>query len=333
MSRHSLITLVVVMTVLIAPGCQWVQDLRPPPPPSPTVKAPEGARVYVIDRDTRVMALSIDDNFKVAAQFPVEQGAGYVAVSPDNLLLYATAREKDYLRVFQTSGEPVGRIQTGKGPSGLGVTRDGGTALVADRSDNTISILDLKARRRIKAIPTGKRPTVLALAPDDSRFYVLLHEENEVVAYDTKTGTELARRKVLVPSGLAVDPEGKYVYVTSYDASEVFVLEPEKLAEVARVKVADGPFEVVATRDGFVYTGCVEDNSIVQFKRGNWSAEAKATPIGARPYGMGPSPDEKTLFVALEGDARLAVRSLPDLQEKVAPLELGIVPVDVFTGR
>lgn len=322
---------------LAGASCTYIQELeqkhlQPPPPPSPTVSAPVGPRVYVTDKNSRVLAVKTADN-KIAEQYPVELGAGYVAVSPDNLTLYATARAKDYLRIFQTTGAPLGRIATGKEPVGLELTRDGKTAFVANKGDNTISVLDLKTRKSVKTIPTGQEPLIVALSPNNKRLYVLAHKDNEVIAYDAHTHAEIGRAKIGVDGyGLAVDPGGKYVYASSFGTNEVIVLDAANLTEVAHVKVGDGPYEVLATRDGTIYVGCVEDNSVVAFKRDVWD-DVKATPVGARPYGLALSPDEHQLYVALEGDARVSVRALPTLDEK-AKLDIGngLVPIDVFTG-
>lgn len=323
--------LMAILILLSASGCHWLQP--PPTALTPLPSAPQGARVYVTDHEGHVVALRVDDN-TVAEKFPVEQGAGCIVVSPDDLYVYATAKEKDYVRVFHTDGQPLPRIKTDKKPYGLALTRDGRQAIVTHPDANSITVLDLKPHgKQTRRFASGRKPMNVAMSPDDKRFFVLLHDDNAVAAYNSKTGKEIARATVGVdPFGMTVDPGGKYVYATSFDTNELIVLDAGKLTEVARVHIGEGPYSVVATRDGNVYVGCVEDGTVARIARDDWKADPRSTRVGNRPYGMATSPDEKTLYVALEGDARVTVRSLPDLDEKTL-LDLNIMPVGVFSGR
>ena len=327
-------SLLLLVVALFSVGCQWLPKIpvQPSPTPSAAPTQPVVGRIYVTDRDSRVLAIRTDQDL-VAERFPVEDGAGGVATSPDGLFLYATAKTKDYLRIFQTSGALVGRLGTGKEPAGIDISRDGSRLYVANKGDDTISVLDPRHRKSLKTIPTGHQPMAVAVSNNGKMLYVLAHADNEVLAYDASSGKEKARATVPTgPFSLALDPKGKYLYVSSFDANQVSVLDTSTLAEVAVVKVGDGAYDLVASRDGQIYVSCVEEGAVVQFPYEDWSSEPKATPVGSRPYGLALSADESQLFVALEGDSRLAVLSLPGLQNKTS-LDLGVIPVDVFNGR
>lgn len=318
---------------LFATGCQWLQTLplQPQAPASPAATRPAGGRVYVTDKDSRVVAIRADQG-AVAEQFPVEDGAGGVVVSPDGLNLYASAKTKDYLRIFHTTGSPEGRIATGKEPAGLAMASDGSRIYVANKGSDTVSVIDPVQRKPLKAISTGKQPQAVALSPDGKTVYVLASGDNAIVAYDAQNGKETARAAVASGTfGLAIDPQNKYVYVTSFDTNEVAVHDVASLAQIARVPVGDGAYDVVAAKSGQIYVSCVEEGAVVSFQRDAWKREPQATPVGARPCGLALSADEKEMFVALEGDARLAIVELPSLKVKAA-LDLGVIPVDVFCG-
>lgn len=333
MSRFSFFILTI--GCLLSNGCQWVPalPLQPPTPSAaPTVTRPAGGRIYVTDKDSRVVGIRTDQN-TVAEQFPVEEGAGGVVVSPDDTLLYASARTKDYVRIFQTNGTPVGRIPTGKEPAGLAMASDGSRIYVANKASASISVIDPAQRKQIDLLRTGPEPVTVALSPDSATLYVLTHGDSQVTAYDCSSGKQKGQLKVpMDPFGVAVDPSGKYVYVTSFAANEVWVLDAASLNRVAVVAVGDGAYDVVASKDGQVHVSCVEDGSVVTFQRDAWKGEPHATPVGARPTGLALSPDQKALYIALEGDARIAVHDIPTLHAH-PPLDLGVIPIGVFCGR
>jgi len=333
MSRFPLLVLSLLMA-LGSSGCQWLQQSMAPPSPAPTGERParpEGPRVYVSDKDSYVVAIRTSDDTP-AEKFPVEHGAGGVALSPDGLYLYASAKTQDYVRVFQTTGIPVGRLNTGREPAGMVMSRDGKRLYVANKGSDSVTVLDLESRKTVVTFPSGHQPALVALSCDEKRLYVLAHKDNLVIACAPDSGQEAARAQVPPGAfGLAVDPGGRFLYVSSFDGNDVSVLDATTLALVSTVKVGDGAYDVVAAESGKVYVACVEDSSVVTFSRDDLSAEPLATPVGARPYGLALSPDQSKLYIALEGDNKLGIRSLPGLEEKPA-LDLGVTPVDVFTG-
>ncbi len=318
-------------------GCAWVRSLMSVPVPvvSPAGIVTVGPRVYVTDASRGVIALSCKRTGAQACgpQFVVEGGAGAVGVSPDNRLLYATADKMTYVRVYGTDGTPRGRIETGKGPSAMVLTAGGKHAYVVNRGDDTLGELDLVARKQVRSAPAGKDPISVCLSCDGRRVYVLLHRDHRVVAYNAASLQQVGEASVGVdPFGMAVDPGGKFLYVTSFDSNRVDVLDSDTLKLVTEVRTDDGPYQVIATRGGEIYVTCMLDGSVVSFKRGEWGKDARRTKVGIRPYGLAASPDGSLLYVALEGERRVKVLSLPDMVERDT-VDVGMAPVGLFSGR
>jgi len=324
-SRFSILLLAVAL--LGCCGCQYVQELQAPTP-SPPAAAPVGPRMYVTDREKGAFAISTADGGDAVA-FPVAGGAGEVAVTPDRLTVYATSGVGNDLMIFTTSGEVQGRIPTGKNPFGLALSANGKVAYVANQDGNDISVIDLVARKELSRIPTGKKPYDLALSPDGSRLWVTLHEDGQVAAIDTAASRELKR----VPVGISpyrMSTDGTNLYVAAFDNDEVVVLSAGDLSPVARVKTPEGPYATTVARDGRVFVSSIEAGTVSVFHRDDW-ANVQSFEVGPRPYGLALSPDETKLYVALEGDARVSVRS-PETLDELQSITLGASPAEVLAG-
>lgn len=310
-------------------GCQYVQELQAPAP-SPTAVAPLGPRMYVTDREKGAFAVSTSGGGDPVL-FPVAGGAGEVAVASDRLTVYATSPTADHLMIFTANGEPQGRISVGKNPFGLVLSPDGKLAYVANQDSNDISVIDLASRKEKARIPTGKKPYDLALSPDGSRLWVTLHEDGQVAAIDTAAGKEVKR----VPVGISLyrlcaDSEGVNLYVAAFDNDEVVVLSGADLSTVAHVKTDEGPYAVACGKDGRIFATNIEGGTVSVFHRDDWT-KVQSFEVGPRPYGIALSPDGGQLYVALEGDSRVSVRS-PETLEELQSVTLGTSPAEVYAG-
>lgn len=183
-----------------------------------------------------------------------------LAVTPDNRLALV-ANSLDWvpdgkrwkgtpgnkLTVIDLTAAPPRAIATlaiGREPSGMAINRAGDLALVADRGDNSISVLAIKGKTVTladtlalseQAIP-GLGATSIAIAPDGKHALVTLSRANRV--------------ELLAIEGAKVSDTG-YGMATGIDPFNVQITPDGKLALVANrgVGESDGQVDTIAVID------------------------------------------------------------------------------------
>ncbi len=86
---------------------------------------------------------------------------------------------------------------------------------VANRSSNTVSVIDPATNAVVTTVAVGTQPTAVAVSPDGTRVYVANSGSNSVSVIDAATATVVATVAVgTQPVALAVSPDGTRAYVT-----------------------------------------------------------------------------------------------------------------------
>ncbi len=136
---------------------------------------PEGSLIYVVNRggnDVAVVDVRSPQVPVLHARIPVGKAPEGIALMPDRSKLYVTNSESDAVSVLQVEPGPnflslVATIPVGKEPSGIAITKPGSIVnqpfvYVANRGDNTISVISTVSDQVIATIPVGKSPTGVA---------------------------------------------------------------------------------------------------------------------------------------------------------------------------
>jgi YVTN family beta-propeller protein len=138
-----------------------------------------------------------------------------VKLSPDGKLYYVADMGRG--GVWEVTGSPFRArkfIRTGAGTHGLYVSRDATRLYITNRAEGSISVLDLRTRRRVAKwrIPGGGSPDMGNVSADGRVLWVSGRWNGVVYAIDTRTGR--LRAKIPVgssPHGLCVWPQpGRY---------------------------------------------------------------------------------------------------------------------------
>ncbi|WP_405692562.1 IPT/TIG domain-containing protein [Streptomyces sp. NBC_00057] len=155
-------------------------------------------------------------------------------------------------------------IPVGGNPLGVALTPGGTRAYVANRSSNTVSVIDTATNTVTATIPTGAGPTLVAIAPDGAHVYVSVADAALLSVIDTATNTVTASVAVGAgATGVSVTPDGARVYVANQNASTVSVIDTATNTVIATIAVGNGPTGVTVTPDGaHVYVGNLASNTI-----------------------------------------------------------------------
>lgn len=146
-------------------------------------------------------------------------------------------------------GEPI-RFPAGGYPSGLALTADGSTLLVALELGGALAILDTATGEETTRLDFGggTNPYAIALSADESRAYVSLWAESAVAIVDLDdpaapelVGTIPTGKN---PEGMLVTPDGARLLVVNADSDTMSVvdLSREEVVETVRLGQVDAPF-------------------------------------------------------------------------------------------
>ena len=155
---------------------------------------------------------------------------------------------------------------------------------VTNEFSGDLSIVDGVSGKVVGTYPLGKRPRGIKLSPDGRRLYVAL--SGSPVA---PPGTDESK---LPPPDHSADGIG------------MFDLASHKLVGVIR-GVAN-PEQLVVSRAGLIYAGSEAAGAVIILDPQPKTAVG-SIPVGDEPEGVALSPDERFLYVTVEGDNQVAV--------------------------
>ena len=204
-----------------------------------------------------------------------------VAITPDESLGLVTAAMKidpndatkqipdNRLSVIDLKASPpavIATVETGKGPAGLSINRQGTLALVANRAEGTVSVFSItgKAVKNAGMVKIGDDKTGLshvAISPDGKTALVTRQGDN-MVSVLTIDGikVELTKRDLTVgtrPYGLAISADGTVAVVANIgrgsgdnDTVSVIDMTAKPVRTVDTITVGQTPEGLNLSSDG-----------------------------------------------------------------------------------
>jgi len=164
--------------------------------------------------------------------------------------------------------QQIATVELGKQPSGMAINRAGTLALVANRADDTVSVLSINGKE-VKVVdtvsvsaaapgaatPTKEQPSAVAITPDGRRALVakFLAHKVAVLAIDGQKVTygKYDMATGLYPYNVAVTPDGKLAIAGNnggagssdgqVDTAAIIDLEADPPRVIDQVVVGDGP--------------------------------------------------------------------------------------------
>lgn len=204
-----------------------------------------------------------------------------VAISPDESLALVTAAMKidpndatkqipdNRLSVLDLKASPpavVATIETGKGPAGLSINRQGTLALVANRAEGTVSVLTISGKevKNVATVKIGDDKTGVshvAISPDGKTALVTRDGDNMVSVLNIDgSKVELAKRDLTVglrPYGLAISADGSVAVVANIgrgsgdnDTISVIDMTAKPVRTIETLTVGQTPEGINVSPDG-----------------------------------------------------------------------------------
>ena len=240
----------------------------------------------------------------------------------------------------------IATVELGKQPSGLAINKAGTMALVANRADDTVSVLSISGKE-VKVVDTvsvsaganKEQVSSVAIAPDGKRALVAKFAANKVALLNID-GTKVTYSKYDMPTGLwpynvAITPNGKLAIAGNnggsgssdgqIDTAAIIDMQADPPRVIDQVVVGDGPeglamsptgayaVEVILNgsnmpRDKFFYhpRSCV---SLLKID-GKKVRKVSQTDVGGLAEGAAFSPDGKYLYVGNFLDSDITILRL-----------------------
>lgn len=224
---------------------------------------PSGATVYVAGggRDV-VRVLNWDAAAQAASEVTAWNVFGYptgLRVSANGDVLYATLLHRHALVALDTAtGAEITRYTTQAAPYAVELDAGETRAYVSNWSTDTVSVIDLVAGRTLRHVTVGKNPTGIAVAPDGTRIYVAVADEDRIAILN-RDGTAVTHWDLratadapvgISPTDVRLSPDGTRLYVVAANENAVLVLNTADGAYVGAVPTAQYPTEVEVDPSG-----------------------------------------------------------------------------------
>ena len=184
--------------------------------------------------------------------------AGLPALCAAAQLLVLNKSDATLAFIDPASGKITATVATGEGPHEVEVSTDGRLAFVSNygssTSGNTLSVIDIAARRELKRVDLGELRRPHGLTFSDGKLYFTSEESKNIGRYDPvkqivdwKYSVAQDRTHMVLASR-----DGKKFFTSNIDSNTVSILEPAADGRWNQrvVKVGLGPEGLDLTPDG-----------------------------------------------------------------------------------
>jgi quinoprotein dehydrogenase-associated probable ABC transporter substrate-binding protein len=239
---------------------------------------------------------------------------------------YVSNQNGEVVEIDLNTLKPIEELDIGgKAPRGIGITRNGGFLLTANKDTNDASLIDTASGAVKERIPLGISPEFVRLRGDTA--FVTYEPEDKAKPGDPPRKAQIAfvdlKRGTVsrtVPSGvetegLALSADGKYLIATNEGDETLSVIDALTGREIKKIDTrafGSRPRGIARLRDGSGYAVTFESSShLITFNNAFEPIKKVQTKLG--PYGVTEDPSGKLLVVAAARANTLQVFDAGDL--------------------
>ena len=247
---------------------------------------------------------------------------------------------EDFVHVVDLAAKPpkvVGKVTTGRQPSGISIAADGKFALVANRADGTVSVLSMRgheivARQTVTVCPAAESASDVAIAPGGKLALVSAWKGGYIAVLKidggkvTATGQRISTygqpyRVVITPDGeLALTAGMGFGNGLDRDAVTVIDLQAQPIRAIQHITIGSVPESIEISPDGKLLAAVVMNGSnlaaadpnhsehggvVLLARKGKSFHVVEELPIGRIPEGVAFTSDGKYLVVQCHADREL----------------------------
>lgn len=245
--------------------------------------SPDGSTMYVVNAGGH--------------DLPNDDGAAHAARSDASPLATNSLWALD-----TSSGDVVGRVAVGTGPTHPVASPDGTRVYVTNTDDDSVSIVDTGSWTVVETVTGVPEPHDAAISADGTRLLIAAAGGNEVLVLDTETLAVVDRFAVgNKVRGLIVDHEDAVAYATNKADGTVSRIDLNS-GDIQTFAVGAGPHGLRLAPDGSrLYIALSGANAVAYVDPASGAVE-RTVPVGASPEQLDVSPDGAWLAVANAAD-------------------------------
>jgi YVTN family beta-propeller protein len=303
---------------------------------------------YVTNGGSNTVTILDVVNVRLDRELAVGQNPVAVAVSPTRNEVYVvnsgSAGGQGSVSVVNAENNTVAAtIQVHRQPASIEIDPKGELAYVANSGSNTISVLDLKARREIAQIGAGEEPAAARLSPDGKTLVVANRRGNSVSLIDPAARPPAPAVRAVFEgcpgaNEAVILPDSSKAFVTCSAGHQVMAIalahfaaplasygpaQPDRLE--ALLDVGQAPLRLALKPDGgetFVLNSLSDSVSEVY---NNTDEVGDTYTIGDNPMGGLVSGDNSLLYVANFNSQYVTVYSIDD-GKRIGSMHVGDGP-------
>lgn len=158
----------------------------------------------------------------------------------DGRLVVTTERSQSVAVADPKAMRLLNSIKTDqRGTHMVAVTRDGTRAFTANIPEGTVSLLDLKAGRKLRDLAVGGKPEGISLSADERTLWVANLEGASVQAFDAAT----LERKAEIATGknpirVAASPNGRWIVTSNVGSGNLTLIDARRLRKLRDIPVS-----------------------------------------------------------------------------------------------
>ena len=204
--------------------------------------SPDGRQAAVVAYGgTSIDVFDVKNRTKLRTiELAPNQGPHGLVWLADGRLVATTERSQTLTVVDTKAGDRVTAIRTDQqGTHMVAVSPDGARAYTANIPAGTVTVIDLKAGRKLRDLAVGGRPEGIALARGGRELWVGDLQGARVQAFDTRTFKRLAEvRTGPVPIRVLTSPDGRWVVTSNLGNGGLTVIDARSRKAVRDVPVS-----------------------------------------------------------------------------------------------
>lgn len=263
------------------------------------------------------------------------------------ILLVCNKHEDTISFVDPDTLRPLAKIPTGPNPHEIVLSKDRRYAYLSNYAPpgNTISVIDLVARKHLLQIPTGKYVRIhgAGIAPDGRQAYFTAGQSGVVVEVDTQTNkvTRTIPTHGKISHMVLVSPDGSRLYTANIETRNVSVIDRQSGRLLAQIPCGKGCEGMAFTPDGrLLWVGNQDAGTITivdvdthrpitTFACPGMPVRIRFTPDGR--WALVASWSEKGELIVIDADTRKELKRIP-VGSRAIGLELSPDGRRVFVG-
>lgn len=224
-------------------------------------------KLWVIDAKYHQLISTIDAggpwNERTQHFYPNLNDTHAITLTKDFSILF-TANWYDYdqpsyvLAIDPITLKELWRVEAGKGAHHTALSPDDKYLYVANQHDGTVSVIDVKAKKKIKDIYTGEgtcyiTPTMYwdGIVIDTPYLFVSVDKEDKIAVIDIETNEVV--KEIAIEGrahGVNLTPDGKTVWAAVSGAKKIVVIDVETLEITDEIELEGGPIHISFSPDG-----------------------------------------------------------------------------------